>query len=282
MAATSRRYEGRASRATGSGRRRPTAPNRSRSAWLAAALPFTDSCVRAAVPSGRSKCRSRTSALVGPGDDGRADAAFLVGIARRAKEVTDGLSEVRGRDPGFELLPRMRQPLALTCASCGTALPARARSAAIAVRRWLLPLRPLYCRSGRFRRSGGSGGSRRRLSSHGRPPSRPRQGPATEPPARLGSVLRPRRLTPLAESKDPEEVRDLLSGYFDLARAIVARYGGVIERSIGDAVMAVWGAPVAKEDDAERRRQSGPRAHLGRSWAFGKRDAPPTSTPVWA
>jgi len=51
--------------------------------------------------------------------------------------------------------------------------------------------------------------------------------------------------TPLAETKDPEEVRELLSGYFSLARAIVARYGGVIEKFIGDAVMAVWGVPVA-------------------------------------
>jgi hypothetical protein len=58
--------------------------------------------------------------------------------------------------------------------------------------------------------------------------------------------------TPLAETKDPEDVRELLSGYFNLARAIVARYGGVVEKFIGDAVMAVWGAPVAKEDDAER------------------------------
>jgi class 3 adenylate cyclase/tetratricopeptide (TPR) repeat protein len=58
--------------------------------------------------------------------------------------------------------------------------------------------------------------------------------------------------TPLSESRDPAEVRELLSGYFDLARAIVGRYGGLIEKFIGDAVMAVWGAPVANEDDAER------------------------------
>ena len=63
--------------------------------------------------------------------------------------------------------------------------------------------------------------------------------------------------TPLAESRDPEEVRDLLSGYFDLARAIVTRYGGVVEKFIGDAVMAVWGAPTAKEDDAERAVRAG-------------------------
>jgi class 3 adenylate cyclase/tetratricopeptide (TPR) repeat protein len=63
--------------------------------------------------------------------------------------------------------------------------------------------------------------------------------------------------TPLSENRDPEEVRDLLSGYFELARAIVGRYGGVVEKFIGDAVMAVWGAPVAKEDDAERAVRAG-------------------------
>ncbi len=63
--------------------------------------------------------------------------------------------------------------------------------------------------------------------------------------------------TPLAEKRDPEEVREVLSGYFDLARAIVGRYGGVVEKFIGDAVMAVWGAPVANEDDAERAVRAG-------------------------
>ena len=63
--------------------------------------------------------------------------------------------------------------------------------------------------------------------------------------------------TPFAERRDPEEVRELLSGYFELARAIVARYGGIVEKFIGDAVMAVWGAPVAKEDDAERAVRAG-------------------------
>jgi class 3 adenylate cyclase/tetratricopeptide (TPR) repeat protein len=58
--------------------------------------------------------------------------------------------------------------------------------------------------------------------------------------------------TTLSESRDPEEVRDLLSKYFDACRQIVARYGGMIEKFIGDAVMAVWGTPVTHEDDAER------------------------------
>jgi class 3 adenylate cyclase/tetratricopeptide (TPR) repeat protein len=58
--------------------------------------------------------------------------------------------------------------------------------------------------------------------------------------------------TPLSESRDPEEVRELLSRYFESARTVIGRYGGVVEKFIGDAVMAVWGAPVAAETDAER------------------------------
>ncbi len=58
--------------------------------------------------------------------------------------------------------------------------------------------------------------------------------------------------TPLSESRDPEEVRDILSRYFDTCRVLISRYGGVVEKFIGDAVMAVWGTPIAREDDAER------------------------------
>jgi len=58
--------------------------------------------------------------------------------------------------------------------------------------------------------------------------------------------------TTLSEGRDPEEVRELLSRYFDLAREVIERYGGTVEKFIGDAVMAVWGAPIAHEDDAER------------------------------
>jgi class 3 adenylate cyclase/tetratricopeptide (TPR) repeat protein len=58
--------------------------------------------------------------------------------------------------------------------------------------------------------------------------------------------------TPLSESRDAEEVRELLSRYFDGCRRIVELYGGTVEKFIGDAVMAVWGTPTATEDDAER------------------------------
>jgi len=58
--------------------------------------------------------------------------------------------------------------------------------------------------------------------------------------------------TPLSESRDPEAVRELLSRYFEVARTVIGRYGGAVEKFIGDAVMAVWGTPVATEEDAER------------------------------
>ena len=58
--------------------------------------------------------------------------------------------------------------------------------------------------------------------------------------------------TSLSEKQDAEEVRELLTTYFETCKALITRYGGVVEKFIGDAVMAVWGAPVAHEDDAER------------------------------
>jgi predicted ATPase/class 3 adenylate cyclase len=63
--------------------------------------------------------------------------------------------------------------------------------------------------------------------------------------------------TTLAEGRDAEETRELLTGYFDMARGVIERHGGTVEKFIGDAVMAVWGAPTAHEDDAERAVRSG-------------------------
>src|SRR4051794_41047652 len=63
--------------------------------------------------------------------------------------------------------------------------------------------------------------------------------------------------TPLSESRDAEQVRELLSRYFAVARTVVTRYGGTVEKFIGDAVMAVWGVPIAHEDDAERAVRAG-------------------------
>jgi len=63
--------------------------------------------------------------------------------------------------------------------------------------------------------------------------------------------------TPLSEVRDPEAVRELLSRYFEVARTVIGRYGGVVEKFIGDAVMAVWGTPTATEEDAERAVRAG-------------------------
>ena len=58
--------------------------------------------------------------------------------------------------------------------------------------------------------------------------------------------------TTISEERDPESTREMLSAYFDASRQVIERYGGNVEKFIGDAVMAVWGTPVAHEDDAER------------------------------
>ncbi len=63
--------------------------------------------------------------------------------------------------------------------------------------------------------------------------------------------------TSLSEHRDQEDTRELLSRYFDECRQIISRYGGTVEKFIGDAVMAVWGVPTAHEDDAERSVRAG-------------------------
>ena len=91
------------------------------------------------------------------------------------------------------------------------------------------------------------------LEGTSRPPA------AAEAERRLVSVLFGDLVgfTPLSEDRDPEEVRELLSRYFETARRVIDRYGGTVEKFIGDAVMAVWGTPVAREDDAERAVRAG-------------------------
>src|SRR5215207_3764252 len=84
------------------------------------------------------------------------------------------------------------------------------------------------------------------------------QGAATPQSALDGRTPAERRLvsvlfadivgfTPFAEERDPEAVRELLERYFAAARTVIERHGGVVEKFIGDAVMAVWGTPVARE-----------------------------------
>jgi class 3 adenylate cyclase/predicted ATPase len=124
-------------------------------------------------------------------------------------------------------------PLSRTCSNCGGPLPPDAR----------------FCGE-----CGSPVGA-----DQGTP--RPTRGAAPQAVAerRLVSVLFADLVgfTSLSESRDPEEVRELLSRYFETARKLIERYGGTVEKFIGDAVMAVWGAPVAKEDDAERAVRAG-------------------------
>ncbi len=114
--------------------------------------------------------------------------------------------------------------LAGTCASCGTANPPDHK----------------FCRE------------------CGKPLSTTTAQPATASPSRAGrrlvSVLFADLVgfTTFSEGRDPEDVRTMLTGYFDRAREIVNRFGGSVDKFIGDAVMAVWGATEAHEDDAER------------------------------
>src|SRR5919112_4848387 len=58
--------------------------------------------------------------------------------------------------------------------------------------------------------------------------------------------------TARAESLDPEDVDAFLRPYHERLREELERWGGTVEKFIGDAVMAIWGAPVAREDDPER------------------------------
>ena len=58
--------------------------------------------------------------------------------------------------------------------------------------------------------------------------------------------------TARAEAMDPEDVRAFLHPWYELLQHEVAGHGGVVERHLGDGIMALFGAPVAHEDDPER------------------------------
>jgi class 3 adenylate cyclase len=63
--------------------------------------------------------------------------------------------------------------------------------------------------------------------------------------------------TAASEAADPEDVRARIRPYHARLREVIERYGGTVEKFVGDAVMAVFGAPVAHEDDAERAVRAG-------------------------
>ena len=148
--------------------------------------------------------------------------------------------------PGRKFCVRCATPLALACPTCGAAYdPGDAFCGECAT--------PLTARPA-VASSSGTGVSPQLAGRAGQVDASPTtsDGPLAE--RRLVSVLFADLVgfTPFAEERDAEDVRDTLTRYFDLATDVITRYGGTVEKFIGDAVMAVWGAPTAREDDAER------------------------------
>ena len=129
--------------------------------------------------------------------------------------------------PGRRFCGGCAAPLELTCAACGAANEPGMR----------------FC-----------GACAQPLETDAAPA--PRAAPAVAPASerRLVSVLFADLVgfTALSESRDSEDVREILSRYFESCSRLITLYGGTVEKFIGDAVMAVWGAPTATEDDAER------------------------------
>jgi class 3 adenylate cyclase/tetratricopeptide (TPR) repeat protein len=124
------------------------------------------------------------------------------------------------------------------CAECGSGL-----GVACSVCGTLNPATVKFC---------GECGSR--MADAAGPAASPAASPEPSAERRLVSVMFTDLVgfTTASEGRDAEETRELLTRYFEMARSAVERHGGTLEKFIGDAVMAVWGAPSAHEDDAER------------------------------
>ncbi|HEY4190987.1 MAG TPA: adenylate/guanylate cyclase domain-containing protein, partial [Candidatus Limnocylindrales bacterium] len=131
--------------------------------------------------------------------------------------------------------------LAAVCSSCGSANPPSAR----------------FCGECGNQLAAGGAAAAPLADRQAGTAAADRAGPVAE--RRLVTVLFADLVgfTTLSEGRDPEAVRELLSQYFDLATDVIKRYGGTVEKFIGDAVMALWGAPTAHEDDAERAVRAG-------------------------
>ena len=124
------------------------------------------------------------------------------------------------------------------CASCGSALPGPCRECG-------------YVNDGGDRYCGGCG---RLLADAGVAPPAEGRREAPEGDRRPVTVLFCELVgyTRLSSQLDPEEVHTLLERFFTLVDAIVDRFGGTIDKHSGDAAMALFGAPVAHGNDAER------------------------------
>jgi len=147
--------------------------------------------------------------------------------------------------PGAKFCSECATPFGVVCPNCGSSNPATAKfcsECATALQAGAVPAAPVRA----------AAASAIAPTSAAPTTGTVAGGPVAE--RRLVTVLFADLVgfTPFAAERDAEEVRETLTRYFDLAREIIGRYGGTVEKFIGDAVMAVWGAPVAQEDDAER------------------------------
>src|SRR3972149_4466125 len=65
-----------------------------------------------------------------------------------------------------------------------------------------------------------------------------------------------RGFTPMSETMGPDAIATLLTEYFTEMVEIVFEHGGTLDKFMGDAIMALWGAPIAHEDDPDRAMQA--------------------------
>jgi class 3 adenylate cyclase/tetratricopeptide (TPR) repeat protein len=143
------------------------------------------------------------------------------------------------------------------CANCGNENPASAKFCALCGQGLALACPSCgspYAAGAQFCMECGTPLAGQAAPAPAAPAPAPAQAVETAAERRLVSVLFADLVgfTTLSESRDPEEVRELLLRYFDTCRRLIELYGGTVAKFIGDAVMAVWGTPVATEDDAER------------------------------
>jgi class 3 adenylate cyclase/tetratricopeptide (TPR) repeat protein len=94
-------------------------------------------------------------------------------------------------------------------------------------------------------------------------PSTTTQAPAIEAERRQVTILFVDLCgyTTLSSTRDPEEVHRLLSRFFAVADEVVTNYGGTVDKHVGDAVMALFGAPIAHGNDPERAARASAEIH---------------------
>src|SRR6478736_2783843 len=143
------------------------------------------------------------------------------------------------------------------CMACGTALPRVCPSCGEPA-----PAEARFCMS--------CGGAVDAAAAPSAPPTPDRPAPLSEERRQVTVLFADvSGYTAMSERMDPEEVKGLIDRCLRRLGDEVNRYGGTVDKYIGDNVMAIFGAPVAHEDDAERAV----RAALGMQEAMGEINA---------